>query len=548
MTNPRPHAADAPRDWWRDAVIVLVLAEIVVVAFSPAFRAGFVLWDDDHYFLANPHYRGLGPTQLSWMFTVMWGHYMPLTWLSHGLDYVLWGMHPAGYHALNVLLHAVATAGAYFVALRLLEAAVVPASRLALRFAAAVAALIFAVHPLRVESVAWITERPDVLCGVFLLGAVLCYLRAVDHDSPRRTRWHWAAVALAGLALLSKAMAVTLPAVLLLLEVYPLRRLGPGRWTRREVWREKLPFAALSAVAAVLAIAAQRSVGTLSDLRAVGILERIGLACYGLVFYAWKTVLPTRLAPLYEAPYDYRILTPWFLGSAVLVGVVAIGLVRAWRRWPGVAVAVAGFVVLLFPVLGLLHFGLHIVADRNTYFAGLAVAMLAGGVVLHLLGPGRSAVVARGTVATALTVVLVLSVLTWRQSLVWRDSRTLWTHALTTSPSSVAHAKLGVLLDEEGRTEEAIAHFREALRMRPDNAYAENNWGVALANVWRFSEAMQRFEAALRIQPGYAEARRNLQLARVRMANPLGYLDAHRARREDVARGATVGRITPGER
>jgi tetratricopeptide (TPR) repeat protein len=289
-------------------------------------------------------------------------------------------------------------------------------------------------------------------------------------------------------------------------------------------------------------------VGTLSDLRAVGILERIGLACYGVVFYAWKTLLPARLSPLYEAPHDYAGLTPWFLGSGVVVAAVAAALVAGRHRWPGLAGAGAAFVVLLLPVLGLLRFGLHIAADRNTYFAGLAVAMLAGGVILHLLGAGRSVAVARCTVATALAVVLVLSVLTWRQSQVWRDSRTLWAHALAVSPSSVAHAKVGVLLDEEGRTEEAIAHFREALRLRPDNAYAENNWGVALANVWRFSEAIARFEAALRIQPNYAEAHRNLQLTLVRMANPLGYLDAHRAGREGVARGAAVSRITPAER
>jgi protein O-mannosyl-transferase len=548
VTNTRFPAAAGPRDRWRDVVIALVLAEIVIVAFAPAFRAGFVLWDDDHYFLANPHYRGLGPSHLSWMFTVMWGHYMPLTWLSHGLDYVLWGMRPAGYHALNVLLHAAATGLAYFVALRLLDAAVATVSRLALRFAAALSALLFAVHPLRVESVVWITERRDVLCGVFFLGAVLCYLRAVEADDPRRTRWYCCAVALAGLALLSKAMAVTLPAVLLLLDVYPLRRLGPGRWARPEVWREKLPFAALSAAAAVLAIVAQRSVGTLSDLRAVGLLERIGLTCYGLVFYAWKTLFPARLSPLYEAPHDYATLTPWFLGSAVVVAAVAAALVAGRNRWPGLVAAGAAFVVLLLPVLGLLHFGLHIAADRNTYFAGLAVAMLAGGVVLHLLNASRSVTVARCTVASAVVIVLILSVLTWRQSQVWRDSRTLWAHALAVSPSSVAHAKLGVLLEEEGKTEEAIARFREALRLRPDNAYAANNWGIALANVWRFSEALVRFEAALRMNPNYAEARRNLQLTRLRMANPLGYLDAHRAGREDVARGGTVGRITPTER
>jgi tetratricopeptide (TPR) repeat protein len=522
---------DRLADW----LIAVVIAQLVVIAFSPALRAGFVLWDDDAYFLHNPYYRGLGPAQLQWMFTVMSGHYMPLTWLTHGLDYVLWGMRPAGYHAVNLGLHALAAVLAYFVARRVLAAAVGSVQRGALRAGAAVAALVFAVHPLRVESVAWITERRDVLCGVFFLLAVLCYLRALDVGAPRR--WYWSAVGLAALALASKAMAVTLPAVLLLLDVYPLGRLGPGRWLRRDVWLEKIPFALLSAAAAVVAIVAQRSVGTLSDLRDVGIPERLGLTAYGLVFYAWKTLVPTGLAPLYEAPYDYATLTPRLAASAVVVAAATVALVRVRRRWPGATAAGAAFVVLLFPVLGLLHFGLHVVADRNTYFAGLVPALLVGAALLRVLQGAASRTVVRATGAAALAVIVLLGVLTWRQTGVWRDSRTLWTHAVAVSPSSVAHAKLGVLLDAEGRTEEAIAHFREAVRLRPDSAYAENNWGIALGNVWRFDEAVAHFEAAIRAEPTYAEAHRNLQLTRERLANPLGYLAAQRASRERLVRG-----------
>ena len=511
------------------------MAELAIIAFFPALRAGFVSWDDDTYFLGNPYYRGLGPAQLSWMFTVMSGHYMPLTWLSHGLDYVLWGMRPAGYHAVNVLLHALTAAAAYVVALRVLAAAVAPEPRAALRVGAAVAALVFALHPLRVESVAWITERRDVLCGLFFVLAILCYLRAVEPGAQPRGPWYWSAVALAALALLSKAMAVTLPAILVILDVYPLRRLGPGRWNRREVWLDKIPFVALSAAAAVLAIIAQRSVGTLSDLRAVGIVDRVGLACYALVFYAWKTLVPTGLAPLYEAPYDYAALRPWFAGSAVVVVASAATLALLRRRWPGVAAAGAAFVVLLLPVLGLLHFGLHIVADRNTYFAGLVPALVAGGVMLRLLG-APSVATARAAIGAALVVVVVLGALTWRQSRVWHDSRTLWTHALEVSPSSVAHVRVGLLLEEEGRTEEAIVHFREAVRLRPDSAFAENSWGIALGNAWRFDEAFDHFEAALRLKPDYPEARRNLRLTRERVTNPVAYLEAQRAYREGLAR------------
>ncbi|PYM80994.1 MAG: hypothetical protein DME13_21410, partial [Candidatus Rokuibacteriota bacterium] len=341
----RDAPAAPPFAWLSDGLVALLVAELVVVVFFPALRAGFVAWDDDTYFLGNPYYRGLGGAQLAWMFTAMSGHYMPLTWLTHGLDYVLWGMRPTGYHAVNVLLHALAAAVAYVVALRVLAAAAVgPEPRAAHRFAAAVAALLFAVHPLRVESVAWITERRDVLCGVFFLLAILCYLRAVEGAGAARPRWYWAAVALAALAFLSKAMAVTLPLVLLLLDVYPLRRIGPWRWTRREVWLEKLPFVGLSVAASVVAVLAQRSVDTLSDLHTLGVFERLGLAAYALVFYAAKTLVPTGLAPLYEAPYDYATLTPWFAASAVVVVALAAVLIRVRRRRPGVATAAAAFV------------------------------------------------------------------------------------------------------------------------------------------------------------------------------------------------------------
>jgi len=284
--------ASSSRDWLIDGLIALLVAEVVVAAFFPALRAGFVAWDDDAYLLANPNYRGLGLAQLRWMFTSMAGHYSPLTWLSLGIDYVLWGMRPAGYHATNVLLHALAAAGAYVVARRVLAAAVGPEPRAALRVGAVVAALVFAVHPLRVESVAWISERRDVLCGVCFVLAVLAYLRAVEPDTRRPRAWYWAAVTLAALALLSKAMAVTLPVILMTLDVYPLRRLGRGRWTRREVWLEKVPFVTLSTAAAVLAVVAQRSLGALSDMSAFGVVDRLGLTCYALMFYAWKTLLP----------------------------------------------------------------------------------------------------------------------------------------------------------------------------------------------------------------------------------------------------------------
>jgi len=205
---------------------------------------GFVDLDDEKNFLLNPHYRGLGLDELRWMFTPFWGHYTPLTWITLGLDYVLWGMDPAGYHLTNLFLHMVTALAFYFLTLQLLRFATGSAGEdEALWVGAAFAALFFSVHPLRVESVVWITERRDVLSGLFYVLTILTYLRAHDRVG-RGTRWYCASVVLFACALLSKSMAVSVPVVLLILDVYPLRRLGGavGWWSTSALGLLLLPF------------------------------------------------------------------------------------------------------------------------------------------------------------------------------------------------------------------------------------------------------------------------------------------------------------------
>ena len=261
-------AVSAPRRWISHLAVPVLLALVSFVVFLPALEAGFVNWDDDQNFLDNPNYRGLGAARLRWMFTTfLMGHYIPLSWVTLGLDYVVWGMKPAGYHLTNLLLHVANAVLFYFMALRLLRAST-PGDHadgsLALTLGSGFATLLFAVHPLRAESVAWITERRDVLSGLFYLAAVLAYLRYCDgavSDGSRTRKWYWASLGLFALALLSKAMAVTLPVILLVLDVYPLRRLGGvgGRrpWaSSRSVVTEKLPFFVLSLAAGVIALVA----------------------------------------------------------------------------------------------------------------------------------------------------------------------------------------------------------------------------------------------------------------------------------------------------
>ena len=232
-------------------LVPVLIAVLTGAAFFPALENGFVDWDDEKTLLDNPNYRGLGWDQLRWMFTTFYmGHYQPLSWMTFGLDYLLWGIDPFGYHLTNLLLHTANAVLFYFLTLRLLSlpARAVP-GEFALQVAAGFAALVFALHPLRVESVAWVTERRDVLSAFFLLWTILCYLRATAGAEGDSARWRWlsAAVIVYGLSLLSKAGGITLPVVLLVLDVYPLRRLGveAGKWfgpAARQVWWEKVPF------------------------------------------------------------------------------------------------------------------------------------------------------------------------------------------------------------------------------------------------------------------------------------------------------------------
>src|SRR5436190_5905932 len=250
---------------WVRWLAPLLVVLFTLAAFLPTLQNQFVNWDDHENFLENPHYRGLGWTHLRWMWTTHLGHYIPLTWMTLGLDYLLWGMNPVGYHLMSLLLHAANAVVFFFVVRRILTRALPSLSERghALAVSAGVAALVFAIHPLRVESVVWVTERRDVLSGLFYLVTILVYLRACEGEA-RGRRWYSLAVATFVLALLSKSMVVNLPIVLLILDVYPLRRLGGAIswWSEpaRRVYVEKIPFVLLAAAASAIAVMAQSSV------------------------------------------------------------------------------------------------------------------------------------------------------------------------------------------------------------------------------------------------------------------------------------------------
>ncbi|HYM10614.1 MAG TPA: tetratricopeptide repeat protein [Bryobacterales bacterium] len=520
-TCPGPAAPRAPSVW----PPALLIAAVTLLAFWPALDNQFVNWDDDQNFLLNPYFRGLALSNLHWMFTTFHlGHYHPLTWISLGLDYVLWGLNPEGYHLTNVLLHAANAVLFYFAGLRLLRGRIFPA---------ALAALLFALHPLRVESVAWASERRDVLSGLFYLLSVLAYLRAqqaappgAPRNGPRR-RWLAASLAAFAAALLSKVIVVSLPVVLLLLDYYPLRR--------RPHWLEKLPYFALAAIAGIAELALQRTgVAGFAGHAAVFPGLRLTLSLYGLAFYLGKTLFPFSLYPQYVLPMGISPLAPRLLAGSALVIAITIVVIALRRRFPALLVAWGCYVVSLLPVLSFFRVDpQQFVADHHTYLATLALALLAAAGLAAL--PRRAA-------AAAVALVLALALLTRRQIPVWHDSLTLWTAALAGAPdSAIAHNNLGEALAAAGRWAEATPHFARAAAIKPNYAQAHYDLGRALQKQGNLEAAAAQFERALQIEPAFAAAhddlantyaalgRRPEALAQYRLAlrdNP-AFADAH---------------------
>ena len=505
------------------ALAPLAIVLVTVAGFWPTLQGEFN-WDDEASLLNNPHYRGFGVSQLRWMFTTtLMGHYMPLTWLSLAADYTIGRMNPWAYHLTSLLLHALNAVLFYLVARRVLAATArlrapaepaqyhrrddQPPGRLTIAAGALVAALVFALHPQRVESVAWISDRGTLLCGTFYLLAVLAYLAAIASSAISRQRW-WRVASLVafGAALLSKGMAVTLPVSLLVLDVYPLRR--------REGWRrlliEKAPYAALAAVGAMVALTARSEGAGFSDYASYGLASRIALAGYSVWFYPLTLLWPANLSPLYEAPRHVSLLEPRFLVPTIGVVAVTAGLVSLRRRVPGALAAWTHSAAVVAPVSGIAQSGLQLVADRYAYLAQMGFAVLAGYGVVWVFQmaargrvPRRTAGLTAGGVTAAL---LALGALTWSQSYVWRDPEILWGWAVDLDPACArCHYNLGAALmrrrlDEAG-LQASEQHLRRALELHPD--YANAYLGVGTVSLMRrhYAEAEPALREYMRLRP-----------------------------------------------
>jgi tetratricopeptide (TPR) repeat protein len=488
------------------AVALLVL--LTLLAYGRAGACGFVNFDDDEYVTANRHVQaGLTADGLRWAFTTFHAHnWHPLTWLSLQLDAALYGLDPHGFHRTNVLLHT-AAAVLLFLALRALTGAV---------WRSVFVAALFALHPLHVESVAWVSERKDVLSAFFWFLTLLAYA----HYAARPGLLRYALVLAAfALGLLAKPMLVTLPCVLLLLDYWPLRRLRlgvelpaagpfpPAPWPRLVL--EKLPLLALAAACAVLTVQAQERLVKTWDQFPLPVRLENALLAYAV--YLGQTVCPIGLTVLYPHPGG-GVRTELAVGAAVLLAALTLGALWLARQRPYLVVGWLWYLGTLVPVLGVVQVGLQARADRYTYIplVGLFVALSWG--AADLLDRLRWPAAARVALAGGVTALCVVG--TWVQVGFWRDSETLWRHALAVTPDgAAAHNSLGAALEEKGEPEGALHEYLEAVRLDPDHVDARVNLGSALLAEGQPAAAEPHLAAAARLQPGHAPAHAKLGLA-----------------------------------
>jgi protein O-mannosyl-transferase len=501
-------------------VIPPALALITFLVFVPALWNGFVAWDDYMNLVDNQAYRGLTWPQIRWMFsTMLMGHWIPLTWLTFGLDYVVWGMNPAGYHLTSLIIFAANAPVFYFVALRILHHATAFADR-TLRLSAIAATLFFTIHPLRAESVGWATERRDVLSGLFFLLTTLMYLAAVEATGKRRRWLLTGSVCMYLLALVSKSSVMVLPLVLVVLDIYPLRRLG-GRWQEwtgaaaRRVLLEKIPFMILGVAGAALGYYAQNANMFITPLERYPLSARPAMVFYSLWFYIEKTVVPQGLSPLYELPARVSLLDRQFLVPAIAVTAITTAVVVLRKRWPAGLAVGACYAIMLGPVIGIVHSGYQLTNDRYSYLPGLAPALLVGALVGGVIQVG-----ATGALRPPFLRVLAglgvlwfcgLAYLSAQQVQIWRDTENLWRYAIESEPNcALCHGNLGVLLSTQGNLELAKGEFERVLALRPGEPRALQHLGHTYALLGDYPRAVEIFTQYLKRNPNDADALTNM--------------------------------------
>jgi DNA-binding SARP family transcriptional activator len=497
-----------------------VLAAATLLAYARVAGNEFTTFDDREYVVDNPHVKaGLAWAGVRWAFTT--GHaanWHPLTWLSHMLDCQIFGMRAAGHHLMSLALH-IATTLLLFHFFRRTTAAI---------GASTFVAAAFALHPLHVESVAWVSERKDVLCALFWVLTLLAYVRWVERPGPAR---YALIVGLFALGLLAKPMIVTLPFTLLLLDLWPLRRIEfsrfersrpeislpehlpaefsrPGRATISRLILEKSPLFALALASSVTTFLVQRSGGAMAIEQWTPFHLRLANAALSYVTYLSKSILPLGLAAYYPLPS--ADLSAWKIaGAGVLLVVVTVVAVRAWRDRPWLTVGWLWFLGTLVPVIGLVQVGSQAMADRYTYVPMIGLSVAVAWSARELVGrfDGWRTAIA----ALAIVVAGGWTALTWRQVGYWKDDVTLYAIAKQNLRDTYeAHGLIGNAYLRQGRLDEAMEELRRAVELRPSYARGHNDLGIVYELKGREKDAVAEYREALRWTPDFAEAHHDL--------------------------------------
>jgi tetratricopeptide (TPR) repeat protein len=499
--------------------LVLLLGLFLIILTFATFEqirtCDFINFDDHVYITENRHVQsGLTLEGVTWAFTTTHAaNWHPLTWLFHMLDCQLYGLNPSGHHLTNLVFHIANTLLLFLVLKRMTGGL----------WRSAFVAALFALHPLHVESVAWVAERKDVLSTFFWMLTVWTYIRYVERQKLNR---YLLVLLFFTLGLLSKPMLVTLPFVLLLLDYWPLRRFQFGQSSgnsksptsksinpsnqRSMVLRlvqEKAPFFILCAISSILTIFAQQKGGAVISLENYPIESRITNALVSYVSYIEKMIWPRYLAIFY--PHQ-EILPIWKIaGSGLLLVGISVLVIRAVRKHPYLGVGWCWYLGTLIPMIGLVQVGEQAMADRYTYVPLIGLFIMIAWSIPDILAGWRFRKVVL-FISTGLLLSLLM-IVTNLQVKHWQNDITLFEHTLAaTSNNFIIHYNIGLVLDRQGKTQEAIAHYAEALRIKPDFVRAHNNLGLVLAGQGKTQEAVAHYAEALRIKPDYAQAHNNL--------------------------------------
>ena len=478
------------------AVICLVLVVMVFVVFGRTIGHDFVNYDDGQYIYENPRIsNGVSLDGISWAFThVHADNWHPLTTVAHMVDCQLFGVKPAGHHFMNVLLHAVA-AVLLFLALRQLTGA--------LWLSAAVAAL-FAIHPLRVGSVAWASELKDVLSGVFFMLILLAYARYAQSSRPATGRY-LTVIILFALGLLCKPTLVTVPFVLLLLDCWPLRRVAPIP----QLLIEKIPLFLLSAASCLATMLAQER--AVIEIHLLSFGDRVANALISYLVYIGQMFWPASLAAVYPYPESGANIAQILVALSVLLALTVAFFI--WRqKYPYLLVGWLWFLGVLVPMIGIIQVGAQARADRYTYLSqiGLYILMVWG--VTDLFGRWRFGrqILAGG----AVLILIALMAVAHSEAAYWKNSEVLWNHVLAnTTRNHIALTNLGDIVMKKGRLDEAIVHLRKALEIYPNSPEANNNLGYALGNQGKWAESISYYRTAIQTRPNYPKAHNNLAIS-----------------------------------